>query len=179
MQNTHTHTRCLSLPRALLAGSLSTRISVVWKHNADTSWQFYTWFQAAAFKWKSRETARSTADVCRLHAAWFHLAVDLPSIGSACMPVLFGFFFFATWCIYIRFNVFACVQLSRHGFFFKQHWLKVEKQTQEDQNKRGGWYCVLNRIYLPHPPNKTLVSISRDIIANCTCIIFIMIMLLK
>lgn len=36
-EHTYTRTRCLSLPRALLAGSLSTRISVVWKHNADTS----------------------------------------------------------------------------------------------------------------------------------------------
>lgn len=63
----HTHTLCLCL-HCTLAGSLSTRINVVGKHNADKPWQFYTWFQAAAFKWKSKETASSRAVVFQLHS---------------------------------------------------------------------------------------------------------------
>lgn len=79
------HTQSLCLPRVLLAGSLSTQISAAWKHNTDKSWQFYTWFQAAAFKWKCRETASSTMIVCRLRALCFQLAMDLLNIGCACL----------------------------------------------------------------------------------------------
>lgn len=45
--------------------TLSSWMSMVWNHNADKSWQFYTWFQTAAFKWKSRVTASSRARVCQ------------------------------------------------------------------------------------------------------------------
>lgn len=85
MSITTTHTQSLCLPRVLLAGSLSTQISAAWKHNTDKSWQFYTWFQAAAFKWKCRETASSTMIVCRLRALCFQLAMDLLNIGCACL----------------------------------------------------------------------------------------------
>lgn len=98
----HTHTLCLCLP-CTLAGSLSTWINVVGKHNTDKSWQFYTWFQAAAFKWKSKEMASSRVVVFQLHTAWFHLTVDLLNIGSACLH-------FCTYTVHAC--MYACVQLT-------------------------------------------------------------------
>lgn len=79
----HTHTCCLCLPSAARAGSLSTWISVVLKHNTDKCWQFYTSFQAAAFKWKSIETASSRAardmisSSCRLTKHWLCMPLCL------------------------------------------------------------------------------------------------------
>ena len=97
----HTHKRCLCLPCVPLAGSLSTWITGVWKHNTDKSWQLYTWFQAAAFKCKCKETASSTAAVCRQHTACFHLATDLPNTASAYPPIQT----LCVWCLcYVNFR---------------------------------------------------------------------------
>lgn len=49
----HTHTQCL--PLEFLAGSLSAWIRAVLRHDTDEYWQFYTWFQAAAFTWNAQE----------------------------------------------------------------------------------------------------------------------------
>lgn len=94
-----------------------------------------------------------------------------------CACVLFCFLF-ATWCIYIHLMFLLVCNCHVTFFFFKQHWLKVEKRTQEDQNKRRRMILCAQPDLSP-PSQKTLVSISRDIAANCTCISFIIIMLLK
>lgn len=66
---------------------------MVWNHNTDKSWQFYTWFQAAAFKWKKRVTASSRALVCQsdflqLTKHWLCMSVFTCGVNASTFKML-------------------------------------------------------------------------------------------
>lgn len=104
----HTHTHSLCPPCMLLAGSLSTWISVVWKHSTDTSWQFYTWFRAAAMKVQG-DGLKQNGCVSATHgmlssSRWTYLTL-------LCIPL---FTYIDCVCV--------CVLLTRH-VTYGNHWL--------------------------------------------------------